>query len=417
VLILLTALGHARGTGGDAGAAARLVLNARALHSRVRSKAADRLFGVARLTSRLDARIRHATAEKPAPEVRDAWRVAALLVGEESMAATAVAGSLGLPLDAVERLASAAYLDGLEGAERLSVLHAMPRWLTDRLVEERGLPFADALLGSLNARAPLFVRARGDRDALLAELRKDGVDAHATRYSPWGVELRSHINVRGLAAFKEGRLEVQDEGSQVIALCAAPANGNLVLDVCAGAGGKTLALLAGFPRARVVAMEPGKARLQALKERAQRCGVRVTSVLGGVGDPSTLGYQGKADVVLMDAPCSGTGALRREPESRWRYGADDVAEFARTQTMLLQRAWALLRPGGRLIYATCSMLRQENEDVVAAVLAADPSIKPVALSSLFGETLARDLGAQGHELRLWPHVHGTDGFYMAALRR
>lgn len=417
VQVLLTALQDARAAGGDAGAAGRLVLAARSLHSRVRSKAADRLFAVARLTARLDARIRHAALEKPEPAQRDAWRLAALLVAEEGLPPDGVAQSLGLSAQAVQRLLLPGYLDGLLGAERLAVQHAMPRWLVERLLAERGEPFADALLGALNARAPLFVRARSNRDALLRELHDAGVDAVATRFSPWGVELRSHINVRGLPAFREGRLEVQDEGSQLIALATAPSPGQLVLDVCAGAGGKTLALMAGFPGTRVVAMEPFKARLQALKERAQRSGVRVTSVLGGVGDPSTRAYEGQADVVLMDAPCSGTGALRREPESRWRYSAAEVTDFATTQATLLQRVWPLLKPGGRLLYATCSMLREENEDVVAALLARDARVKPVALHSLLGPVLAQALGVTGHELRLWPHVHGTDGFYLAALQR
>lgn len=420
---MLRALELARAQGEDAGAAARLVMQSRALHSRVRSRAADRLFGVARWHAQLDARIRHAAEladgpGKPAPEARDRWRLAAWLCTQEGTPIAEVARVLGLPVAVVEALGSDGFLHGLAGADLLAARHAMPRWLCGALTDERGEAFADALCTALNGRAPLFVRARDGAEALQRELAasQPPVGAQRCAFSPVGLRMEGHVNVRGLEAFKAGRLEVQDEGSQLIALCVAPRPGELVMDVCAGAGGKALALHALEKRAHVVGAEPVPSRLAGLVERAARAGARVEAVKSGLGEPPLRRFEGQADAVLLDGPCSGTGALRREPESRWRYGADDVTAFARTQLHLSRLALNLLKPGGRLIYATCSLLRAENEDVVAELLRTSPTLRPLPLVNLLGAELCRALGVTDHTLRLWPHVHGTDGFFVAALQ-
>ncbi len=414
--LLMRALGEARAAGGDASEAARLILGARNLHSRVRGPTADRLFNLARCASKVDARVA-AAGVQPSPEQRDAWRVAALLVGEEHRAAVDVAAATGLPMDVVALLGGDAYLANRTGSERLALQHAMPDWLVARLCEEHDVAFVEALLASLNARAPLFVRARVDRAQLLAGLQGAGVDAVPTRFSPVGLELRSHLNVRGLDAFKHGDLEVQDEGSQLIALALGARDGELILDGCAGAGGKTLALCALTPRATVVAVEPVAARLSELRERASRAHVAPEMLCAAMGSPRTRAFENRVDAILLDAPCSGTGAMRREPASRWRYQQADIATFVETQQQILRAAAPLLKPGGRLVYATCSLLRAENEAVLDAVLPTLPGLRPRALATTLGETLAAALGVQGHTLRLWPHVHGTDGFFMALLER
>ncbi|MEW5849901.1 MAG: RsmB/NOP family class I SAM-dependent RNA methyltransferase [Myxococcota bacterium] len=415
------ALRRSRREDGDAGHAARLVLNSRALHSRQRRAAGDILFALARLGARLDARIRHAQERGAVPgrldqDERDAWRLAAYLVAESGRSVDDVGRALSLDRSALTALADPHYLDALSGAERLTVEQAMPRWLVERLVSERGEAEARAALEALNQRAPLTLRSSVPREALLEELRKLGVPAEPTRYSPVGVHLLRHINVKALEPYRAGRCEVQDEGSQLIALAVHPRPGELLVDACAGAGGKALALCALEPRAEVVAIEPEGGRLAGLRERARRAGVRIKGIHAGVGDPATAPLLGRADAVLVDAPCSGTGTLRREPENRWRYGPEDVARFAETQWRIAVDAVGMLKPGGRLIYATCSLLSEENETIVRK-LGELPTLQPVPLVELLPEGVARDAGAEGNMLRLWPHRHGTDGFFMAAFRR
>lgn len=414
--IALTALQHVRATGTDPADAARIVLASRALHSRQRGPAADLLFDLSRLGARLDARIRHAhPARKLSPDERDRFRIAALLHAEQGKPAPEVARPLGLEADAVSALSDPHFLDGLTGPERLSVAHAFPRWLVEDLLADGIVGDVGALLEALNARAPLYVRARQDRDALLRELTTENVPARATPWSPLGIELLRHVNVRALPAFRDGRLEVQDLGSQLIALAVGARPGELVVDACAGAGGKTLALLALEPGISAVAMEPFANRLDELRDRTRRAHVRVDAIKGAVGDESTRRYFGRADAVLVDAPCSGVGALRREPQSRWRYSRDDVTRFSQEQARIARLSLHLLRPGGRLIYATCSLFKRENEDVVNALLDERKDLRPIPLVELMGP-VAGELGATGHMLRVMPHTHNTDGFFMAALR-
>jgi 16S rRNA (cytosine967-C5)-methyltransferase len=377
---------------------------------------------LARLSARLDGRIRAVLrgdshkATKVTAQERDTLRYAALLAGERDMPADQVARALGLDGESVAALTGTRFLEGLTGGERLSVEHSMPVWLVGALLQRWPHEHVGNLLAALNSRAPLYVRARGPRDVLMARLAKEGVSARVTPFSPLGVELLSHINVRALSAFKEALFEVQDLGSQIIAMAVAPKPGEWVVDLCAGAGGKTLALCALAPQARVVAMEPDARRFQALNERAQRAGLRLETYCASAQEASQGPLRGRADAVLVDAPCSGTGVLRREPENRWRYSSNDIMRFARTQCEIVCHAASLLRPGGRLVYATCSLLPAEDEDVVSHVLETQPALKPLLLSDVMGTT-ADALGAQGHQLHLWPHVHGTDGFFVATLVR
>jgi len=338
--------------------------------------------------------------------------------------------------DAARRLAvPAALLRGLNGAEkrlaaltepveRLSLRGSLPFWLARRFIEELGEPEAVALVGVLNDRAPLTIRAnllRGTREALQALLATEGTQATPTRYSPWGLTLDGRQNAFALPSFKAGRFEIQDEGSQLIALCCGARSGQTVVDACAGAGGKTLALAAEMHnRGTLWALDSDAGRLDEARRRARRDGVdnlRVRAIpAGGEADAQLDDLAGKADVVLIDAPCSGLGTLRRKPDARWRLAPGDPEKFAALQKTLAARFARLVKPGGRLVYATCAIGKAENGEV-AEFIAATLPFDPAPLATQLGAERAADLGVEGHTLQLMPHRHGTDGFFMAAFTR
>jgi 16S rRNA (cytosine967-C5)-methyltransferase len=220
------------------------------------------------------------------------------------------------------------------------------------------------------------------------------------------------------ALFRDGLVEVQDEGSQLLAWLVAPRRSEMIADYCAGAGGKTLALaMLMRGTGRIYAMDVSARRLAALAPRAARAGVTNihTIALSGDNDARAKRLAGKLDRVLVDAPCSGFGTLRRNPDLKWRHGEPAIAELVKKQTAILQAASRLVKPGGRLVYATCSILREENEAIAEAFLAANPAFAPLPCNELLAaQRIALDTGLY---LRLWPHRHGTDGFFAASFQR
>jgi 16S rRNA (cytosine967-C5)-methyltransferase len=260
--------------------------------------------------------------------------------------------------------------------------------------------------------------ARLDRETALARLGASGIDAEPTRYSPVGIRLTGKPAINRHELFKQGLIEVQDEGSQLLAYLVAPRRGEMVADFCAGAGGKTLALAAIMRgTGRIYAMDVSARRLQELAPRAARADVSNVHplVLTGEGDVRARRLSGKIDRVLVDAPCSGFGTLRRNPDLKWRHGEEAIAQLARKQTGILEAAARLVKPGGRLVYATCSILREENEAVAEAFAAAHPEFATLSCAELLAaQRIALDTGLT---LRLWPHRHGTDGFFAAAFVR
>jgi 16S rRNA (cytosine967-C5)-methyltransferase len=235
-------------------------------------------------------------------------------------------------------------------------------------------------------------------------------------WSDTALVVDTRTNLFALEAFQRGALEVQDEGSQLLADLATTdlaADKPFVIDLCAGAGGKTLAIAARLGnRGRILATDVDGKKLEELRRRARRAGVsnaQAVTIDGTSGSPAALdGSRGKADVVLVDAPCSGIGALRRNPEARWRLRDQDIAEFATRQRAILENATRLLAPGGRLVYATCTLLRAENEAVVEAVLAANPELALVQLPVA---------GVGDRTFTVAPDTHGTDGFFAAVMVR
>jgi 16S rRNA (cytosine967-C5)-methyltransferase len=297
----------------------------------------------------------------------------------------------------------------------------LPDWLWERLAADHGTAEAMRIAHGLLNPAPLDLRAnlaRTGREEALKALFEDGLEGAATPYSPAGIRLVGKPAINRNRLFTEGLVEVQDEGSQLLAWLLAPRRGEMVADYCAGAGGKTLAiamLMRGS--GRVYAMDVSSARLAALGPRATRAGITNvhTIALSGNHDARVKRLARKMDRVLVDAPCSGFGTLRRNPDLKWRHAPGAIEELARKQSGILDSAATLVKPGGRLVYATCSILRAENEVVAEEFLAKHPDFKTLSCAELLAaQRIPLEAGAQ---LRLWPHVHATDGFFAAAFER
>ena len=301
--------------------------------------------------------------------------------------------------------------------------HNLPAWVADPLRAELGEEAFWALARALDAPAPLDLRVnvlKARREEAQAALQALGVACTPTPHSPWGLRLADKPALTKLAPFERGEVEVQDEGSQLLALLTGARRGEMVVDFCAGAGGKTLALGAMMRNTgRLYALDTSGHRLAALKPRLARSGLsNVHPVqIAHERDERVKRLAGKADRVLVDAPCSGLGTLRRNPDLKWRQSPETVLSLQSQQRAILEAAARLLRPGGRLVYATCSLLRAENEEVATAFGAAHAqAFEPLPAAQALAE--ARVDGAEaladGPFLRLWPHRHRTDGFFAAA---
>lgn len=306
------------------------------------------------------------------------------------------------------------------GSLPFAIRHSLPEVLAEALVADWGEE-AEALARALATSAPLDLRVntlRTDRDSLRERLVNAGIVLEPTPYSPYGLRREDRAALFTAPGFKEGAFEVQDEGSQLLAcLVDVPPRGRVV-DFCAGAGGKTLALaMLMRGTGRLYAMDISAKRLAALAPRAARAGVSSihTVALSGDNDVRVKRLAGKLDRVLVDAPCSGFGTLRRNPDLKWRHAPAAIAELAGKQLRILRSAARLLKPGGRLVYATCSILREENDDIADAFAAAEPQFRPLPCGALLAaQRIPLDTGAR---LRLSPHLHGTDGFFAAAFER
>jgi 16S rRNA (cytosine967-C5)-methyltransferase len=331
--------------------------------------------------------------------------------------ARALDGLLDADLSAVVARARGAGSEHLAPAVRAD----LPDWLWDCLVAERGAEDAMRLAQALLNPAPLDLRvhlARIDRDEVITRLTASGVAGVGTPFSPAGIRLRDKPAINRHELFQQGLIEVQDEGSQLLAYLVAPRRGELVADFCAGAGGKALALsMLMRGTGRVYAMDVSAKRLAALAPRAARA--QASNIhpvaLEGENDPRVKRLAGKLDRVLVDAPCSGTGTLRRNPDLKWRHGAEAIAQMAAKQERILAAAARLVKPGGRLVYATCSVLREENEAVVERFAAARAEFRPLSCAELLAAQ--RIELSTGERLRLSTHEHGTDGFFAAAFER
>ena len=307
--------------------------------------------------------------------------------------------------------------------------HNLPEWLVPPLKEQLGDAFWP-LVDSLNQGATLDLRVNTFTDKR-AEVRKElaavGIKSALTPYSPWGLRIDGKPALTRLDAFVRGAIEVQDEGSQMLALLLDAGRGEMVVDFCAGAGGKTLAIGAAMrSTGRLYAFDTSAHRLDALKPRLARSKLSNVhpAAIAHERDDRVKRLAGKIDRVLVDAPCSGLGTLRRNPDLKWRQSPQSVEEMTVKQAAILQSAARLLKPGGRLVYATCSVLPQENEAIALAFTAANQDFTPLEARDILihlkvegAASLCSGPASGGEFLRLWPHRHGTDGFFAAVWQR
>jgi 16S rRNA (cytosine967-C5)-methyltransferase len=305
----------------------------------------------------------------------------------------------------------------------------MPRWVANDLPEwlEPGFDevFGKTLereMAALNSPAPVDLRVNSlktDREAARRALAAEGVEATPTRWSPVGLRLAARAPLSRLAAFRDGLFDVQDEASQLAALILGVRPGMRVVDFCAGAGGKTLALAALMQnRGRLVACDVSARRLERAGRRLRRAGIGNVErrVLSSERDKWVKRHALGFERVLVDAPCLGTGTWRRNPDAKWRAGPADLAELCRRQHEILRGAARLVRPGGRLAYATCSLLRAENEAQAEAFLAAEPDFAPLPARRAWDEAIG-GVSPAGAYLFLTPARHATDGFFVALFER
>jgi 16S rRNA (cytosine967-C5)-methyltransferase len=303
-----------------------------------------------------------------------------------------------------------------------AVAAGIPDWLEPHLAAVYGRRLDDEMAAfGLPAPTDLRVnRLKTDRDGALRALAAGGVAAETTPWSPLGLRLKERTPLAGQAAFKDGLVEIQDEGSQLAALLVAARPGMRVVDFCAGAGGKTLTLAAEMDnRGKLVACDTAGWRLERAARRLRRAGVGNVErrVLAGARDPWVRRHAQTFDRVLVDAPCLGIGSWRRNPDAKWRAAPEDLAELVLRQRDILASAARLVRPGGRLVYVTCSLLHEENEAQAEAFLAASPGFSLYPAARAWDETLGGGSPAGEDYLRLTPARHGTDGFFVAIFER
>jgi 16S rRNA (cytosine967-C5)-methyltransferase len=316
-------------------------------------------------------------------------------------------------------------LDRASPVARVALLGSLPDWLAQRLHEEYAEQ-AEALAASLSEPAPRSLRVNalktdveGARERLIAE----GARVSGGRLARRALRLEGAFNPFATRAFHEGLFELQDEGSQLVCELSAPPPRGLVVDACAGAGGKSLALAALLEgRGKVIALDPDERKLAELRRRAKRAGASNVQPLAiaeaGALPASVQAVAGKVERLLIDAPCSGTGVLRRNPEARARLTPEAVARLATTQRQIIERLLPLLAVGGRLIFATCSLLRAEGEALLDAVETDHPELEPVNLAEIYDRAYVdRFARSAPHRLRLFPHLHDTDGFFVTCLRK
>jgi 16S rRNA (cytosine967-C5)-methyltransferase len=292
-------------------------------------------------------------------------------------------------------------------------------------------PHLEAALGAdlprearaLNDTAPLDLRVnplKSNRDKARAALAREGIDAAPTPLSPLGLRVRERIPLSTLAIFKSGGIEVQDEGSQIASLLVEARPGMRVVDFCAGAGGKTLALAASMEnRGHLVACDVSASRLERATQRLRRAGASIVQrqALASHRDKWVKRHASGFDRVLIDAPCTGTGTWRRNPDAKWRLRPEDLTELTALQADILDSAQRLVKPGGRLIYVTCSLLREEDEMQVAAFLTMHPDFALLSISEVWRDAVGTDCPTSEPMLRLTPARNGTDGFFVAAIAR
>lgn len=282
-------------------------------------------------------------------------------------------------------------------------------------------------ISALNQLAPVDLRVntlKTTPEQAKAELSSQFIETETTPLSPLGLRLTGKARLGGTQAFRDGLVEVQDEGSQILALLCGAEPGMTVVDYCAGAGGKTLALAAamaveGRINGRIYACDISQSRINRMEPRLKRAGAMAVrrQILSGKNDEWLQKFRDSADRVLVDAPCTGTGAWRRDPQAKWRFTPEQLDDICARQQSILDDAATLVKPGGRLIYATCSLLQEENEQQFIAFLKTHANFSPLSIDQVWAETVGGPPPPSGPCLRLSPASTGTDGFFCTVLER
>ncbi len=301
--------------------------------------------------------------------------------------------------------------------EYISIYHSHPVCIVEKWLKEFHEPdVVEALCSANNHEPPLIIRAnllKIKRESLRESLDHEGYSSSPTRFSPFGLVVDKKEGIFKTDAFTNGAFEVQDEGSQLITLLTGAKPGEFVVDACAGNGGKSL-LLSGLMKNKgtIIAFETSGSKLANLRRRAARAGVLNIRTV----ETDRLGeYDSRADCVLIDAPCSGMGVFRRNPDSKWRLTPEDITELAAKQKEILREYSCLVKPGGRLVYATCTISREENEEVVRGFLEERKDFHIIPASEMNPGIFGKFTTGEGF-FRSLPHIHGTDGFFGAVMR-
>ena len=404
----------------------RYLRKRRYIGSKDRRAITARVYAVLRAAAALDWRISHHGGDAGA-RARVLLHVA-LDDGLEAVTALCDSSKYAPPpLNADEAAIIAAALADDGTAMPRAVRIGYPGWLEPALADRFGDDLeseAAALVGE----AALDVRVNelaASRDEMLATLASLGLEAAPTPLSPIGIRLAGRPNITGLEAYRDGQIEIQDEGAQVVSLLAGgggdegggdDGDGAVVVDFCAGVGGKTLAIAARLSAdARLIACDVDGARLKRMDPRLARAGIKGVETHVLEPDDAWLGAQdGIADRVLVDMPCSGSGTWRRAPDQPARLTPERLGQYQREQIAILGQAAKMVRPGGRLIYATCSVLRSENEDQIELFLDRN-EFRALDIAAVWAEAIGGAAPAAEESLQLTPGRHGTDGFFVAVL--
>ena len=314
----------------------------------------------------------------------------------------------------------------MHGCQPIAAKGNIPDWLEDKMTRLYGNQVVEHL-AAFNQEAPVDLRVntlKSSRSAAMKALEGEEITVDPTRFSPLGLRLDKRQPLSGTKSFRDGLVEVQDEGSQLAALLVDAKPGHKVVDFCCGAGGKSLAMAAEMEnKGRIIACDVSEARLKRATQRFKRAGVFTveTRTLTSERDKWIKRRAGKLDGgfnrVLVDAPCSGSGTWRRNPDQKWRTTAQDLDELAKLQASILDSSARLVSPGGRLIYVTCSIFEEENEAQVEKFLAENSSFFLHPIHKIWGEKFPSPCPTDADTLRLNPLDHGTDGFFVAVMER
>ncbi len=309
----------------------------------------------------------------------------------------------------------------LDNAKRIAVLYSFPDSIVESWIRQFGQEETESLCRSLNEPAATVIRVNSLKTTVeecRQALRQEGIETERTKLSPVGLVLTKRINAQSLKSYKEGWFEMQDEGSQLLSLLLQPTPGQTIVDACAGGGGKTLHLAALMNNDGTLHLvDIDETRLTNIRPRLVRAGVTIAQLHNANRNIDKIkSLEGMADSVLVDAPCSGTGTFRRNPAAKLGFSDEFVVRSAKTQLAVLESYSSLVKPSGRLVYTTCTLLRQENEDIVAEFLKNHPEFKVVSAPEVLGQSRI-PIDASSDFMTLLPHKTGTDGFFAAVMIR